>query len=344
MFCTECGNRMADDARFCDHCGTPVAPEMPQPPNTVPTEDNGLFRATPISDTATRSKPFPTPAPLSQPTSASQSPASPYENNVDPYGETVGKYDKPSADHFVSAEPVRPEMPYVPTEPCKQSVHPQTAQHPPSAAPIPQQNIHGNYGQKKSVFSSLAAKIIAGAVVLIMLLTAVFIATRHTYKDPLYLTFEASLSGNLGDIMKLIPDDVNKAMDEQLSDSDLDNLERTLESYYSWKGEQLTETFGNNTKIRIKVQDKVKLSDQELEDENARIESRFGNAYNKADTKAVKNLREIHASKGYDLTIQARIKGDKHEETKEYRVRVLQIDDKWYTTDFYYIVPAYMLT
>lgn len=259
MFCTRCGNYIAEDACFCDNCGTPVVPPIPKPPMQVSHQQ--------------------------------------------------------------------------PAPPAMQSQHMQT-----------QNQTGSNYrSQKPNRSLSLPIKIITGTLLLIFLLGGILFTTRHTYKDPLYLTFEASCSGDLGDILKLIPEDVNNAMDEQLSDADLDNLEKTLESYYVWQGEQLTETFGNNPKIKIRVQDKASLSEQELAEENQNIFARFGNAYPEASTDSVKNLRDMQATKGYDLLISARIKGDKYEEVKDYRVRVLQIDNQWYTTDFYYIVPAYLL-
>ncbi len=304
VFCTECGNRMANDAQFCDNCGTPVAPKMPQSPNPAPTNGSDFFTASSSLNISESSQSSPSDALIYQPTPTPVSTQKPNTNFADPYEKNAVKHDNST---------------------------------------VPQQEITGNFGNKKHIFSSLSAKIIAGAVALILLLSAMFVTTRHTYKDPLYLTFEASLTGELGDILKLIPEDANKAMDEQLSDNDLDNLERTLESYYVWKGEQLTDSYGNNPKIKINVQNKVKLSEQELENENINIESRFGNAYSDADTKSAKKLREMQASKGYDLTIQARIKGSKQEKTNEYQVRVLLIGDNWYTTDFYYIVPAYLL-
>ncbi len=42
MFCTKCGNKIRDDAKFCTFCGAPVrrpvppAPVEPQTPGSVP--------------------------------------------------------------------------------------------------------------------------------------------------------------------------------------------------------------------------------------------------------------------------------------------------------------------
>lgn len=32
MYCRNCGEKIPDDARFCNHCGTPVVPVMPEKP------------------------------------------------------------------------------------------------------------------------------------------------------------------------------------------------------------------------------------------------------------------------------------------------------------------------
>ena len=48
MFCTKCGNKIPDDAKFCTNCGTPVkqvepsaAPVYPQPQRSMPAANNG---------------------------------------------------------------------------------------------------------------------------------------------------------------------------------------------------------------------------------------------------------------------------------------------------------------
>lgn len=45
MFCCNCGKRIDDDARFCEHCGMPIFPNLTEEKLRILHEKKGVARA-----------------------------------------------------------------------------------------------------------------------------------------------------------------------------------------------------------------------------------------------------------------------------------------------------------
>jgi len=56
MYCMKCGRQLKDDDRFCEGCGTPVAPDAPPPPEAT------VAGSLPAVDAAAESAPVSRPA------------------------------------------------------------------------------------------------------------------------------------------------------------------------------------------------------------------------------------------------------------------------------------------
>ena len=198
MFCRNCGNKLADNAKFCGLCGNPVVRNTePQPEEPI------IEEPAPVPEPVTASEPAPSqeyeqyqqtapqpqpipepePAPIPQPTPIPQQ----FEQNYQQYDQN---YQQPSA------------------QPYQQTGYAQPYQQPMSQ-PFPQQGMP----QQTAVRSSASGKIIG----FVMMLCSIFFVCTLFIKCYSVLESDFSVFGNLQKLAE-VADDHDKNFVSYMSD------------------------------------------------------------------------------------------------------------------------------
>ncbi len=132
--------------------------------------------------------------------------------------------------------------------------------------------------------------------------------------------YEAVMNGKAKKLEKLAPkeyweymadeadEDVDDYIDDKIDDFE-DNYDDTLD--------YLEEEYGNHVKIKLKVEDKKKLTDKKIENLAEYLDDKY-------------DIKEKSVKKGYELEIEATIKGSDDEDDDEMELYAIKIGGSWY--------------
>lgn len=128
-----------------------------------------------------------------------------------------------------------------------------------------------------------------------------------------------------------------------------DNAKDTLEDLY----DNLEDQYGDKVKCSLKIKEKDEISDSKLDDyqdgweddieaiENIMDAAEDNDDYSKSDIKAItklcekwiKKFEKMEVKKGYELEVEATIKGDDKDDSDDTEITVLKIGDQWVMDD-----------
>lgn len=157
--------------------------------------------------------------------------------------------------------------------------------------------------------------IVAGALVLIIVLTAIFGAS---YKDAVKNYVAAEYNGKYNKIEKLAPKAFWEYVKEEL-DFEVDEMVDDLkdEEYLEEENEYLEDTYGENFKATIKIVDKIKLNEDDLDS----IKDEFKKSY---------DISKKSVKKAYSVVYRITLKGSEEQRTRFATLTVVKIGNKWY--------------
>jgi hypothetical protein len=165
-------------------------------------------------------------------------------------------------------------------------------------------------GKKGKLPIGKIAGLAAAVVVLIIIISAI---SGGGYKKPIDLVFKSIQTGKASHMLKAMPKFI---IDDRYSDRDeLDELDELFEEVQ----EELRDEYGKNAKVSYKITDRDKLDKDDLEDISEYFGDYFGSAGKRAKVKA-----------GYEIELDATIRGSEDKDTNELTVTVIKIGGKWY--------------
>ena len=131
---------------------------------------------------------------------------------------------------------------------------------------------------------------------------------------------EEVMNGNVKNLKKMIPDAVWDAREEESGD-EFDEQYQEYEDSYKERAEDLKEDFGEDTEVKLSVEDKEDMSEEELEKAKAALEDTYD--IDPDDVKA-----------GCHFTMVTKYKNtDDDVEDDENEMSAIQIGSSWYLVD-----------
>lgn len=157
--------------------------------------------------------------------------------------------------------------------------------------------------------------IVAGALVLIIILTAIFGAS---YKDAVKNYVAAEYNGKYNKIEKLAPKAFWDYVEEEL-DFEVDEMVDDLkdEEYLEEENEYLEDTYGENVKATIKFVDKLKLDEDDLDSIKDELKKNY-------------DIPKKSVKKAYSVVYKITLKGSEQKKTRFSILTVVKIGNKWY--------------
>ncbi len=177
---------------------------------------------------------------------------------------------------------------------------------------------------KAKVWIAVVAAIVAVAAILIFVKPGKSDdkkKTANTYQTAID-NYVSLLNGNTEKLEKMAPKEYWQYMKDKDDDFDLDEMKQEYEENYDDYIEELEEEYGDNIKFSVKVTEKTELGDKKV----AKI------------AKALEDLYEIDeesVKQGYELEVEATIKGSDDEDDEETVIYVIKIDSSWYLIYYY---------
>ncbi len=129
--------------------------------------------------------------------------------------------------------------------------------------------------------------------------------TTNTYEDPIKNVVEGVGKANISKFMSAYPsfiaENINQIIDE-------DYLQSQLEDY--------EDIYGNNIEMSYSITNKEEISEEDLKEEEEELKDTYD--------------EDVDITKGYNLEVELKIKGDEDEDTEEDSFEVYEINGTWY--------------
>ena len=178
------------------------------------------------------------------------------------------------------------------------------------------QNTTGAAGDgvtKKKSFIPLIAAVVVVLLVVIVIFNLLF---SGGYKQPVDNMIKAIETGKGKYLYKTMPDFlIEYRYDDEKKSEIIDDLDDSLE----YVVEMLEDEYGDDIKVSYKIKDKEKIDKDDLED----LEDDIKDTYDE----------KVKVSKGYELKIEMKIKGDDDKEKDTTKIKVYKIDGNWCLMD-----------
>lgn len=167
-------------------------------------------------------------------------------------------------------------------------------------------------GAVKNKNKAIAVLIAAVAVILVIIIVLVNLLSGGGYKKPIDNMMKAMETGKGKYLYKTMPEFLIEYEYEDEKKSDIyDELDEIMESIT----DALEGEYGDDIKISYKIKDKEKIEKDDLED----LEDSIKDEYDE----------KVKVSKGYELKIKMKIKGDDDKEEETATINVYKIDGDW---------------
>ena len=171
----------------------------------------------------------------------------------------------------------------------------------------------GDGATKKKSFIPLIAAVV---VVLLVVIVIFNLLVSGGYKQPVDNMIKAIETGKGQYLYKTMPDFlIEYRYDDEKKSEIIDDLDDSLE----YVVEMLEDEYGDDIKVSYKIKDKEKIDKDDLED----LEDDIKDTYDE----------KVKVSKGYELKIEMKIKGDDDKEKDTTKIKVYKIDGNWCLMD-----------
>lgn len=209
----------------------------------------------------------------------------------------------------------------------------ETVAEPTPAQPVQPQSVVGNGSEdiptKEEISNRNKTIGMAGMAVAVLafcLLVGAIFGGGGSYKEPVKNYFESMEKGSGKKLEKAYGDDIVDALDEMFEeagaydeDEDVKDIDDAFDALAEENHDDLVEEYGKNIKIKHEIVDKEEMSDKELE-------------------KLQKSLKEsldkkCKVKKGYELEVQATVKGKDDKETDITKMKVIKLNGDWVVYD-----------
>ena len=171
----------------------------------------------------------------------------------------------------------------------------------------------GDGAAKKKSFIPLIAAVVVVLLVVIVIFNLLF---SGGYKQPVDNMIKAIETGKGKYLYKTMPDFlIAYRYDDEKKSEIIDDLDDSLE----YVVEMLEDEYGDDIKVSYKIKDKEKIDKDDLED----LEDDIKDTYDE----------KVKVSKGYELKIEMKIKGDDDKEKDTTKIKVYKIDGNWCLMD-----------
>lgn len=171
----------------------------------------------------------------------------------------------------------------------------------------------GDGAAKKKSFIPLIAAVVVVLLVVIVIFNLLF---SGGYKQPVDNMIKAIETGKGKYLYKTMHDFlIEYRYDDEKKSEIIDDLDDSLE----YVVEMLEDEYGDDIKVSYKIKDKEKIDKDDLED----LEDSIKDTYDE----------KVKVSKGYELKIEMKIKGDDDKEKDTTKIKVYKIDGNWCLMD-----------
>jgi hypothetical protein len=133
------------------------------------------------------------------------------------------------------------------------------------------------------------------------------------YKKPVDLMYKSLETGNASLLLKAMPKFI---VEDYYSD---DDEREDLDELFDELHDELQDEYGKNAKVSYKITDRDKLDKDDLEDAAEYMSNKYASAGKKLKVMA-----------GYELEMDATIRGSGGKDTNEATITVIKIGGKWY--------------
>lgn len=167
---------------------------------------------------------------------------------------------------------------------------------------------------------------IAVAAVLFFVLIGALFNLGDSYKDPVKNYFSAMEKGSGKKLQKAYGDTIVDAMDDMFEEEDvyedeedIDDIDDAFDYLAEEQHDSLVDEYGKNIRIKHKITDKEKLDKDELKDIEKSLKEMFD--------------EKCKVKKGYELEVEATIKGKDGKDTADEKITVIKLDGDWVMYD-----------
>ena len=156
--------------------------------------------------------------------------------------------------------------------------------------------------------------ILAGIIIIVLILSALF---GGGYKSAISNYFEGFEDADAEKFMKSMPKCQVEYLEKSLKDYDkYDSFKEYFQYIIEEALDEAEDKYGDDISISYEINNKKDLSDKELKD----IRKRLRNNYQDND---------VDVTKGYEVEITVKIKGDDDSEKEDSTLKVAKVDGDW---------------
>ena len=156
--------------------------------------------------------------------------------------------------------------------------------------------------------------ILAGIIIIVLILSALF---GGGYKSAVKNYFEGFEDADAEKFMKSMPKCQVEYLEKSMKDYDkYDSFKEYFQYIIEEALDEAEDKYGDDISISYEINNKKDLSDKELKD----IRKRLRNNYQDND---------VDVTKGYEVAITEKIKGDDDSEKKDLTLKAAKVDGDW---------------
>ena len=169
-----------------------------------------------------------------------------------------------------------------------------------------------NLNKKRTAL--MLSGILAGIIIMVLILSALF---GGGYKSAISNYFEGFEDADAEKFMKSMPKCQVEYLEKSLKDYDkYDSFKEYFQYIIEEALDEAEDKYGDDISISYEINNKKDLSDKELRDIRKRLKSNYQD-------------NDVDVTKGYEVEITVKIKGDDDSEKEDSTLKVAKVDGDW---------------